>query len=329
MTSLVSLDACLGQALRGLEKVPARPVPVGLAVGGVLAEQLVFPQDCPGTAQALREGLAVAALDLMGASAQMPLETHPVPVVPGQDMPAGTDAILHPGDIDLATTPPQALRAPQPGEGVRLAGHDARRGAPMAQAGQIVTARLALVAELAGLAELALRCPRVAITLRDPVLARYAAAFVQAHGATIDDHRPDMVLRDTDTNQPRLALMPGETAWLSRRDGVLVLDLPPRFDGMLAALLALGLPALRALTGQDVNTVPVTLARKLVSAIGMTELALLIPDMQGWIPETAGTARLSAIARAGAFVLVAPEIEGYPAGATLTALPLETRFAQV
>ncbi|MBD3764610.1 MAG: hypothetical protein IE927_07695 [Rhodobacterales bacterium] len=322
MSSLASLADCLGQALAGLAPVADTHLPLAQARGVVLARDLTVPADLPARAQALRAGLAVPALDLMGASPQMPLPLparHPV--TPGAALPPGCDAVLPEEDVDPLG--PMALRTPGPGEGVRLAGQDARAGLVIAPAGAALTARAALVAGLAGLDRAAVRRPGVAIDLPDPVLADFAAAWARDQGAEVGADRVDLLLRATPTHRPRLALTPGDTAWLARVDGRLVLDLPPRFDGLMAALLALGLPALAALSGRLAPPRPVALGRKLTSAIGLTELALLTPGPEGWLPEAAGTITLAGLTRARAFTLVPPGAEGFAAGATVPAQPLD------
>jgi molybdopterin biosynthesis enzyme len=318
MPSLTPLADCLAQALTGLAPVEALQVPPAQGVGAVLAADLVFPADMPPQAVALRAGFAVASLDLMGAGADLPLPAGPAAaVLPGQSLPPGCDAVLDPAEVDWHGAQALALRAPAPGEGVRLAGHDARAGAPIAQAGVGLSAQAALVAALAGLDAVPVRRPRV--RLEGVGQADFLVHWVGAQGAVVAGDAPDLILRAAADHAPRLALAPGDSAWLSRPDA-LVLDLPPRFDAMLAALLALGVPALDALSGRKAAPRPVTLARKLTSAIGLTEVVLLTPTPDGWLPEPALT--LAALARARAFALIPPGSEGHPAGDTIPALPL-------
>lgn len=320
MPSLTPLADCLAQALTGLAPVAVVQVSPLQAVGAVLAADLVFPADMPPRAVALRAGFAVASLDLMGAGADMPLPAGPaVAVAPGQPMPPGCDAVLDGSEVDWQGGLAMALRAPAPGEGVRLAGHDGRAGALIARAGDRLSAPAALVAGLAGLRTVPVRRPRVVLDgVPEP---EFVGLWVQPQGALVVADAPDLILRGGADHAPRLALAPGEAAWLARDGAALVLDLPPRFDGMLAALLALGLPALAALSGRAQAPRPVTLARKLTSAIGLTELALLTPAPDGWLPEAAVT--LAAVARARAFALIPPGSEGHPAGATIPALPFD------
>lgn len=332
MPRLTPLSDCLGHALAALAPAPVRLVPPADALGATLAADLTFPADLPQSAEALRQGFAVAALDLMGASPQMPLPLIGAQTVqPGAPLPPGTDALLPEEDVETGGNPslPLALRAPAPGEGIRRAGHEARAGASLAQAGDRVTPRLALIAELAGLKALALRRPRVRLDLPDPAQHAFLRAWLRGEGAAVVTEAPDLVLRRTSDHRPRLALAPGESAWLGMHEGCCTLHLPTRFDGMIAAVLALGRPVLAALSGRAPEPArPLVLSRKLSSVIGVTELALLAPGAEGWAAEPAGLLTLSGLARARAFTLIPPESEGYAAGSTVPAFALEPTGAE-
>ena len=318
MTQLVPVSSPLQQALAGLP--PVAPERGALSTGALLAEDLCFPADLPARAVALREGVGVVAADLMGASAQMPLAIAGPLLRPGDALAPGQNAVLPPDAIGPG---PTALREVQPGEGIRRVGHDARHGDPIARAGERLTARALLVAQLAGLDQALLRRPRVQLALDCPDLAGFAAHWARAQGARIVEARPDLLLRVAASHAPRLALAPGEAGWIAREGAGLVIDLPPRFDAALAVLLALAQPALAALSGAALPQRPVVLTRKIASAIGQTELVLLRSDPEGWHPFAAGLVTLSALSQARAYALIPPEIEGYPAGATVPAHPLD------
>lgn len=81
--TVVPLETCLARALDGLTPVRAEWAETGAALGLILAEDLCLPQDMPTASEALRAGFAVAALDLVGASAGSPIPLrNPVRVVP-------------------------------------------------------------------------------------------------------------------------------------------------------------------------------------------------------------------------------------------------------
>jgi molybdopterin biosynthesis enzyme len=247
-------------------------------------------------------------------------------VVPGDTLPPGTDAVLAEDGVEHSGTGPEAIRPVGPGEGVRRPGHDGRAGTRIAQAGARLTARAALVAALAGIEAVAQRRPRVQVALADPAQAEFAARWMQGLGARVVTDTPDLLLRATEMHVPRLALAPGDIAWLSRADGGLVLDLPHRFDGMVAALLVLGLPTLAALSGAVPRHDTRPLTRKVSSGLGLSDLVLLTDDAGGWCPAAPGHITLESLSQALAFALLPPESEGLPMGAPLAGVPLDQPF---
>lgn len=327
MNSLMSLDDCLAAALAAVPPVAAEVVPLPAARGGVLAKGLSFPADTPPVAEALRAGLAVVALDLTGASAGLPIPlAGPVHVLPGDPLPPGTDAVLPPEGVEAIGTAFEAIRPINPGEGVRRAGHDGRAGAPIAAAGAVMSERLCLIAALAGLAECHLRRPRLLVDLPDPLQADYAGALLTGLGGQVGSDTPDLILRPALGDVPCLALAPGDTARLSREGAALVLSVPRRFDGMVMALLALGLPAMATLTGGTPVTEARPLTRKVASALGLSDLVLLTRQGADWHPGPAGTVTLAGLAAADAFAIVPPDSEGLPAGAMLAGTLLSSPF---
>ena len=328
MDSLTALDHCLQAALRDIAPAPAEPVVLSDALGAVLAEPLIFPCDMPPTAQALRDGFAVASLELTGASSGVPVALGaPLRVLPADPLPPGTDAVLPQDGVEITATGCDAIRSVGPGHGVRRAGHDGRAGTLMAPAGTFVSNRLGLVAALAGLTQGSIRRPRVAVELPDLVQARFACAFLTGLGATIVTDAPrHLILRAAVGSSPCLALAPGETAWLGREGAALVLSVPRRFDGMVAACLALGVPAMAALTGSAPLSVERPLTRKLASALGMADLVLLTRQGASWHPGPTGAVTLAGLAAADAFAILPPDSEGLPVGAPLAGISLSSPF---
>lgn len=327
MDSLTLLDDCLAHALRDFAPAPAQHVLLSDAMGAVLAEPLCFSADMPPIDEALRAGFAVSSLDLMGASASVPMPlVAPMRLLPADPLPPGTDAILPPYGVEAAGPAWEAIRPVGPGEGVRRAGHDGRAGSVIAPAGALVSARLCLVAEKAGLAHCTIRRPRVALALNDPAQARFARAFLTALGAQIVDDAPHLILRTTADAEPKLALAPVQTAWLEREGATLTLSVPRRFDGMVAACLALAMPAVAALNGATLRREARPLSRKLASALGLSELVLLTRQDAEWHPAAPGAVTLSGLAMADAFAILPPLSEGLPAGASLAGTSLSSPF---
>jgi len=293
-------------------------------MGCFLAEDMVLPQDIPARSEALRAGFAVSALDLVGASPGAPVPlTCTTQFVPGQVLPQGADAILPEEGLERWGAMVDAIRPINPGEGARLAGHDGRAGDRLAQAGTRVSPRHIMAAHLAGMDCLPIRRPRFALKMDAAPQRAFLRAWLTGLGAELCDTRPDMTLRMTKDHTHRLALSPAETAWLSRKDAGLVVDLPARFDGLVAACLALVLPILARLSGARLRAETRPLARKISSTVGLSELVLLGEENGAWHPYPAGLLTLTGLARAYAFTVLPPESEGCAANTALSATPLE------
>ena len=329
MTCLTPLADALARVLDTVRPVPARALPLAQAQGAVLAQDLAFPADLPPTAQALRAGFAVAALDTVGASpfAPVPLGAPPR-VLPGDPMPAGTDAVLLVADTDGTAPLVECLRPVDPGTGLRRAGHDARAGDLIAAQGHRLDARHMALARAAGLEMGPVRQPRVAlIDLPEPMTAFLTPWLIGLGADLVDTGAADLTLRPATDPTPRLALAPGDAAEVAVTDTGVTLGLPARFDAGLAAVLALGLPVLAALSGAVQRTRTLPLSRKLSSGLGVSDLVLLTETQGTWSPGPAGTLTLADLARADAFALIPPQSEGLPQGAPLAATPILSPFA--
>lgn len=327
MIGLTSLETCLAQALDGLAPVPAEWHDAAVACGHVLAEDVRLTHDLPRAAEALRAGFAVAALDLVGAASGSPVMlAEPVRVLPGSRLPPGCDAVLPENATDAAAGLVEAIRAVGPGEGTRRPGHDGRAGDRIASAGTRLATRHGLIAAEAGIDGFDVRCPHVMVSLEDPAQTAFARGWLAGLGARITGGPAQLTLRPTLDHAPRLALAPAETAWLEREGDRLVLTVPTRFDGMVAACAALALPALAALSGGRVHRETRPLSRKIASTVGLSELVLLTGTDGAWMPQPAGMVTLSGLAVAQAFAILPPDSEGLPAGAPLAAIPLDMPF---
>ena len=327
MNGLLALDDCLQRALAALEPVAPVLQPCDEAIGAVLADDLLLPCDFPVRDEALQAGLAVNSLDLVGAGADNPVPlTLARSVEPGQALPANTDAVLGDDGFDRSFGQTEALRAVHPGEGLRRAGHDGRSGDLLAPAGTRVSPRLALAATLAGYEQLPVRRPQVALQLPHLPHNRLVAAWLQRTGATTTTAPADLIICPTRSHRPGLALMPAETAWLETTASGLLLSVPRRFDGLVCALLALALPLLGRCSGAQPQQKTRPLARKVSSALGLTELVLLHTDGGDWAPSPPGTITLTGLAGACAFALIPADSEGLAAGTTLTATAIDQPF---
>lgn len=334
MIALTTLHDCLELGLGEVVPLAVEHVAVPSTLGCVLAEAVSFPVDQPSGHEALRAGYAVSALDLVGASSDAPLPLPAEhPVVGGEALPVGTDAVLPAEGVEPGAFGLDAIRPVHPGEGVRRAGHDARAGERFADAGTRVTATQLLLAELCGLTTLPVRQARVQVALVDRRQQAFVTAWLHAScAATCVETavEADLIIRTTTDPTPRLALAPAETAWLDRdaRNGRLTLQVPPRHDGLVTALLALGVPTLAALLGSEPRQARRPLTGKVGSTIGWSELLLVHAIDTGWSPAIAGHVTLRSLVAAQAFAVLPPESEGCAAGTALAATPILQPFGE-
>ncbi|WP_439552375.1 hypothetical protein [Falsiroseomonas sp.] len=326
---LTPLDAMLAVLLRQLAPVAPRLVALPDAPGRVLASALVTAGPVPARVMALREGWAVVAAETEGAGvyAPSPLPGPAIRVRPGDPMPEGRDAVLDPFDAMEAGEAVMAMQEVAAGDGLRPPGADIAAGSVIRAAGERLQARDLPALAATGLESVALRIPRILLRHRDPAVAAMIEAWLRAEGAERVGDTPDLVLTDDPALEEALrglGARPGMEAAVGRRDGVPALLLPPMAEDAAAAFLLLALPALRVLSGAPAPApVRARLARKVASAVGITELVPLAVDTDGMAtPLAIGALPLGALARAQAVLVVPPGTEGYEAGTMIEALSL-------
>ena len=160
---LKSVEAVL--AALGSACAPAPPVMLApsQALGAVAAATCARALNCATADIALIDGRALASADLIGASAMSPaiLSVDPPRVEVGDALPPGCDCVIEEDLVAGAAPMVEAQGSAAPGEGVRRAGEDLQEGALLLRAGERVTPLAVLALELAGVAEIAVRRPRV------------------------------------------------------------------------------------------------------------------------------------------------------------------------
>jgi molybdopterin biosynthesis enzyme len=129
----------------------------------------------------------------------------------------------------------------------------------------------------------------------------------------------DVVARD-------IALAPGRMASCgflrtSDRPGPPIILLPGRPEETLAAWLMLARPCLDRLAGLSARrpAAALPLARKITSAPGIADLALVKREGDRWKPLGAGNISWAALADAHAWLEISADSEGYPAGEVVEA----------
>jgi len=350
---LTPLDAVLALIQSGVGAVTPRHAAIPQSLGAVLAED-VRAAERPPQPIALRDGFAVAAAEIADAGpyAPLPLTLTARRVDTGDVLPSGTDAVAPLDAIALRGNRAEAVAAVAPGEGVLPPGGDTTPAAALRCTGEHLRALDLAVMAAAGIAEVTIRSPRIALayagSAKTPwldavymTLARCAAAVgcvvreqPGALAKALSDDQCDAVIGIGGTGSGRrddavqelarrgrveahgIAIAPGDTAAFGFVGERPVLLVPGRLDAALAVWLLIGRLVAAKLTGGSIDEQPTTasLRRKVTSTIGITEI---IPaSCSGGMAEPLGSGYLSltALTRSDGWILVPAESEGFAAG---------------
>ena len=173
--------------------VEPKEADLGVALGRVLAADVIAPGDRPGQALALRDGWAVKADETVDAGSYAPALLSAVPqrVDAGQPLPRGADAVAPVDAVVLRGSQAEALAVVPPGEGVLPAGADARQGNSLRSAGLRLRSIDGAALAAAGVERVAVREPRIRLVCArtaDPVIAsgyEWLARVLTAKGASV------------------------------------------------------------------------------------------------------------------------------------------------
>ena len=328
------------------------------AVSCVPAADVIAPAR-PSRIIALNDGWALCSEETHGASGYAPalLSTAPERIETGQAMPPGCDCVAPVDVVRMSGAQAEALAEIGPGEGVLPAGGDHDGEAPLARVGERLTQLQAAAFAALGIAKIPVRKPRmvVACVRDDPILAASVDAIATEaahHGAAIKRAaHPDSALATEDTDaiaviggtgtgrndvsaealaragrlaMHGIALAPGETTGFGFVTDRPVLLLPGRLDAAIATWLMLGRPLLDRLAGATAPAVcpqTLTLARKVTSTVGLTEVVPVRRSGCQAEPLWSRYWPLSAIARADGYLVISPESEGASAGSVVQVWP--------
>jgi molybdopterin molybdotransferase len=180
---LIDIDEARRLVLERVEPTPRERVPLGEALGRVLAEPVASADDVPGFDNSAMDGYAVRAADTAGAGPPNPVRLDVVDearagapagagVGPGQAaristgamLPRGADAVVRVEDTDAGSERVEIRVEAEPGRDVRRAGEDIRAGETVLAPGtQLGAAELGVLASV-GVSEIGCgRRPRVTV----------------------------------------------------------------------------------------------------------------------------------------------------------------------
>jgi molybdopterin molybdotransferase len=282
------------------------------------------------------------------------LAEMPCLVQPGEPLPAGCDSILDPDDVRETPGGAEVITSAAPGRHVRQAGGDVAAGHTIVAAGARLSGSQAAVLRAAGIAEVPVRVPSVVVVAPKDSCASAALVMdlVTRAGAEVSiAYVPESRLVGTlpSAASADLALVAGwsgavlqsaaeamiEAGRLIAGDLAVssgaamacgfieaeecsapVILLPGRIEETLAAWLLLARPALDQLAGFSGlrPTTVLPLARKISSAPGMVDVALLKRQADRWKPLGVGDISWAALAEADAWLAIPAESEGFAAG---------------
>ncbi len=334
--TLTPLGDALARLLAGLAPVAAETVPVGAAIGWVAAGTVRAARALPARSVALRSGIAVASADLVGASPYTPalMASAPRRLFHGDDLPDGADAVLPADAVTVSGSVHEIGQAAYPGEGAALAGSDLAQDAVLVAGGVTITAEMALALALSGITTVAIRRPCIAVTGDSAGgEAAWLAARLSAAGCAVVTAPPaDLTLHlaadpaGITVDLSGIAVRPGGDMALSGDAAGRMLVLAPRFDAVVTGFYALVLPFVAGATARRPRLVSRPLTRKIVSQVGLADIALLRHTGDAFEPLGIGRVTLSALLAADAVAILDPASEGAAAGAPLAAIPVTEPF---
>jgi molybdopterin biosynthesis enzyme len=349
---LTPLSAILALIETRVAAVAPRRTRLADAIGTALAED-VQAAERPSRAIALRDGFAVAAADIADAGPYTPVPLNLVArrIDAGEALPSGTDGVISADAVALRGDRAEALAGIAPGDGVLPAGGDTMPSTPLRRAGEYLRALDGAAIAAAGIAEVTIRSPRIALAgasaAKTPILAaaqaslahcltqagcsvRHAPHLTEAFGDNECDAaigvggtgsgRRDNAVQDLaragKVEAHGIAICPGETTSFGFAGKRPVLLVPGRLDAALAVWLLLGRYLAARLAGGTVADAPAmaSLRRKVASSIGMTELIPVRSDEGIVEPLGGGYLSLTALTRSNGWIVIPADSEGFAAG---------------
>jgi len=325
MTALTSYQHALDRLFARLRPVQPRALAPASALGCRVAQDVVIKQAIPARAIALRDGYALRADEIAGASSYAPvvLTSAPSFIAAGDAVPVDCDCLVEASGLDLEGPLPQALVESFPGENLRRAGEDLASGALILRAGDRLSALVLPALQAAGLGHVIVHAPVLALHGAESP-AKAMIAGLMAQDSVAQQGAPDLIVNFGDPQgeifAAQLALEPGRDITLSIYEGVPMISLPPRADLAVAAWVAFILPALDQLSGHQRVRLRLPLAQKIASRVGIAEMVALRVQEGRFVPLALGDLPLQSLLCATHVAFIAATSEGVGAGDELEAL---------
>jgi len=197
-----------------VSRLEPETVPLDMALGRILAEPVVSPQDVPHFANSAMDGYAVRAYDVsspgvsLDVAGEVPAggiapvevgEGQALKIMTGAPMPGGADAVVRVEDTEESGGKVRIHAAVAAGTHVRATGGDLKRGAEVFPAGTRLSAtHIGVLATIGATLPVVSRVPRVAVISTGNELAP----------AEMEDLEPGMI---RDSNRPMLLAMLSES----------------------------------------------------------------------------------------------------------------------
>jgi molybdopterin molybdotransferase len=159
---MLEYEEALARVLAAVPAPTSEQISLAEADGRVLAQEILAPIDLPPFDNSAMDGYAVRASDVTSAKPETPVSLRLagrvaagesfsglvsagtcVRLFTGSALPAGADAVVMQEDTKVDPAAPNeilVLDTVKPWENVRLHGEDIKRGAPVSQKGQVLTA---------------------------------------------------------------------------------------------------------------------------------------------------------------------------------------------
>lgn len=280
----------------------------------------------------------------------------------GEALPQGCDCVVRPDLVEHHGPLVQALAEASPGQGARRIGEEIAAQRPVVIAGRRLCAADLLALRAIGAKEVMVRSPALRLidlapTNEAKLVVEFIAALAQEAGARVAIEQAtrnvqaitaalahtcsDLVILVGGTGAGRtdcvaralaeagtliahgIALQPGETTAIAKCGTVPVVALPELPSHALSAYLALVQPLIDHLSARlPRQGVTLPLSRKIASAVGIAEIALVRREADSWQALGVGDLSLDHIRMADAWLAIGGDSEGYAAGLAVEAFPL-------